>query len=153
MNVQCYCIQAYGRNLHWSNSFPQRREHTVELTVIWRSDRCMTRRVSPHVWTQSQTSVTVWAPLADPSLSRGTQTHGGFLCHSTALENTDSNGIRWWRWSSLIFNVRLCKLFLACWQLQTVNTWSDDKKNRNRFVLMIVQVKSFYTVLLDATLG
>lgn len=36
-------------------------------------------------------SATVLAPLAEPSPLRGTQTHGGFLCHSTALEKTNKH--------------------------------------------------------------
>lgn len=36
-------------------------------------------------------SVTVSAPLAEPSLLPGTQTRGGFLCHSTTLERTDKH--------------------------------------------------------------
>lgn len=61
-------------------------EDRAQLTVTWRSDQCMIRRVSPHVWTQSQTSVTVWAPLVEPSLSPETQTRDDSPCHSTFLE-------------------------------------------------------------------
>lgn len=56
------------------------------LTWAWRSGPCTTRRAFQHEWSQSRRSATELFHPASRDLSPGKQTHDGFLCRNTALE-------------------------------------------------------------------